>query len=309
MKTYSIRDIERLTGIKAHTLRMWEQRYNLLIPHRTDTNIRYYDDHQLKLLLNVSLLLANGFKISKVSSFSEDQLIEKVKETYRLNESSQSDLSSQIQINGLVIAMLDFDEVKFEKIFSTSILRRGVERTLIEIIFPFLNRMSIMWRIGEMDSGQEHFMYYLIRQKIIVAIDAIPIAPDDAEKFLLFLPEQEYRDIMILLYMYMLKTRDKRIINLGQDLSIQNLNSICEVTQPDVLMTFFTSPSSSIMAQQYLTQLSGMFPDKRILVSGYEDMLRHLKLPNNVRKLVNLKEFIQYLDTEFISELSHRKNA
>ena len=309
MKTYSIRDIERLTGIKAHTLRMWEQRYNLLVPHRTDTNIRYYDDHQLKQLLNVSLLLANGYKISKVSAFSEEELVEKVKETYRLNESSQSDLSSQIQINGLVMAMLDFDEVKFEKIFSTSILRRGVERTLIEIIFPFLNRMSIMWRIGEMDSGQEHFMYYLIRQKIIVAIDAIPIAPDDAEKFLLFLPEQEYRDIMILLYMYLLKTRDKRIINLGQDLSIQNLKSICEVTQPDVLMTFFTSPSSSIMAQQYMTQLSGMFPEKRILVSGYEDMLRHLKLPVNVKKLVNLKEFIQYLDTEFISERSHRKNA
>lgn len=296
MKSYSIRDIEKLTGIKAHTLRMWEQRYSLLSPHRTKTNIRYYDEEHLKLLLNVSLLISRGFKISKISRMSTEDMLERVRETYHQVESEQSDLATQLQINNLVMCMLDFDEVRFEKIFSTNILRRGVEKTLLNIIYPFLDRMSIMWRIGEMDSGQEHFMYYLIRQKVIVAIDALPIAPPNAPKYLLFLPESEYRDLIILMYMYILKLSEKRIINLGQDISIDNLINISNATQPDVLMTFFSYPASQQKVQQYLYRLGRAFPDKKIWVSGSVDFLSKLEHPSHVRIIQSLREFTRNVE-------------
>lgn len=293
MKKYYIRDVEKLTGIKAHTLRMWEQRYNLMTPHRTETNIRYYDEEQLKLLLNVSLLLSNGYKISKISALSSEELLETVRETYQnaQEEETVSDIATKMLINSLVMAMMEYDEVKFEKIFSTSILRRGVENTVLEIIDPFVNRMDIMWRIGDMDNGQQHFMYYLIRQKIIVAIDAIPIAPQNAPKYLLFLPEAEYRDLYILIYMYMLKTHEKRIINLGQDISLEVLKSISEVTEPDVLMTFFSYPASLDKIQQYVYRLSHAFPNKKILAAGTVDFLDKLDSPSNFIHIKSLEEF------------------
>ncbi len=291
MKKYYIRDVEKLTGIKAHTLRVWEQRYNLLTPHRTDTNIRYYDEEQLKLLLNVSLLLANGHKISKICSFSPEELLEKVRNTYQGVENSVSDIATKMQINALVMAMMDYDEVKFEKIFSTSILRRGVENTIIEIIDPFINRMDIMWRMGDMNNGQQHFIYYLIRQKIIVAIDAIPIAPANVQKYLLFLPESEYKDLNILIFMYLLKAYEKRIVNLGQDISLDVLKGISEVTNPDVLMTFFSYPASMDKVQQYIHRLSHAFPDKKILAAGSVDFLDKIEHPGNFVHIQSLKEF------------------
>ena len=166
MAQYSIRDLEKLTGIKAHTIRIWEKRYNAVEPKRTKTNIRYYSDDDLKKLLNISILHRHGVKISKIMQKTDEELghaIEEICETHNETES---------QIEGLVVAMIELDESKFEKLFTNSIIRFGFEKTLLNIIYPFLEKVGILWQVGNIYPAQEHFISNLIRQKLSGAIDS-----------------------------------------------------------------------------------------------------------------------------------------
>ena len=165
MSRYSIKDLEQLSGIKAHTVRVWEQRYKLLNPKRTETNIRYYDDHDLKLILNVALLNDNGIKISKIAKMSVEEM---KAEVLHLTERS---FAYDDQIHSLVLAMIEFNEERFEKIIATNILKIGFEQTMLNVIYPFLSKIGILWQTGSIHPGQEHFISNLVRQKLIVAID------------------------------------------------------------------------------------------------------------------------------------------
>ncbi|MDX5478997.1 MAG: MerR family transcriptional regulator, partial [Cyclobacteriaceae bacterium] len=165
MSTYSIKDLEQLSGIKAHTLRIWEQRYSLLSPKRTDTNIRYYDDEDLKLILNVALLNDNGIKISKIASMSSEEMREQV---VKMTEKS---LTHDDQIHALTICMIEMDEERFDKVLSTNILKIGFEQTMMNIIYPFMSKIGVLWQTGAINPAQEHFISNLVRQKLIVAID------------------------------------------------------------------------------------------------------------------------------------------
>ena len=181
MSTYSIKDLEQLSGIKAHTLRIWEQRYNLLQPKRTDTNIRYYDDDDLKLILNVALLNDNGVKIRQMTSMSGNELREEVK---KLTDRS---LTNDDQIHALTICMIKMDEKRFDKILSTNILKLGFEQTMLNVIYPFMSKIGILWQTGAINPAQANFISNLVRMKLIVAIDGqVPHTGD--KKFLLFLP-------------------------------------------------------------------------------------------------------------------------
>ena len=193
MSTYSIRDLEQLSGIKAHTLRIWEQRYTILSPDRTDTNIRTYGDEDLKRVLNISLLKDHGYKISEIAKFSTDEL------NREIIKISDRQLSYPDQIQALTIAMLDLNEDRFEKIISTNILQSGFESTMINIIYPFLSRIGTLWVTGSIGPAQEHFITNLIRQKIIVAIDGqIGTSTSSGKKYVLFLPEGEFHEISLL---------------------------------------------------------------------------------------------------------------
>ena len=152
MSTYSIKDLEQISGIKAHTIRIWEKRYNIVSPLRTNTNIRFYTDGDLKRLLNVSILNRNGFKISNIVRLSKEEILRSVMET------SISYMNFESQIENLVIAMIDMDEIKFEKTLSNSILKLGFEETVSNIIFPFLEKTGILWQIGTINPAQEHFI-------------------------------------------------------------------------------------------------------------------------------------------------------
>ncbi|MFY7911452.1 MAG: MerR family transcriptional regulator, partial [Emticicia sp.] len=163
MSNYSIKDLEQLSGIKAHTLRIWEQRYNIINPKRTDTNIRTYDDNDLKLVLNIALLKDHDYKISEIAKLSLEELSKEVLAI------SDKQLNYPDQIHALTIAMIDIDEERFEKIMSTNILQFGFENTMINIIYPFLSRIGTLWVTGSIGPAQEHFITNLIRQKIIVA--------------------------------------------------------------------------------------------------------------------------------------------
>ena len=186
---YSIKDLERLSGVKAHTLRIWEQRYGILKPLRSDTNIRYYSSSDLKRILNISLLNNNGVKISKIASLPDDEILNQAQHILN-NYNKETD-----QIDNLVFSMIEMNEVKFEKIISNCVIHFGFENTMEKIVFPFLKQVGNMWQMGIINTVQEHFISHLIRQKLIVGIDGLfeekILKP---KTFLLYLPNKELHE-------------------------------------------------------------------------------------------------------------------
>ncbi|WP_439482128.1 MerR family transcriptional regulator [Cyclobacterium plantarum] len=288
MSNYSIKDLEQLSGIKAHTLRVWEQRYNLLKPKRTDTNIRFYDDEDLKLILNVALLNDNGYKISKIAGMTLENM---KSEILKLTERS---FAYDDQIHSLIITMVELDEERFEKIISTNILKIGFELTMLHIIYPFLSKIGILWQTGSIHPGQEHFISNLVRQKLIVAIDG-QMYTGGGKKFLLFLPEGELHEISLLFSCYLLKSSGHKVIYLGQNTPDEDLNSVYNAHKPDYLVTVITTSPSGEAVQKYLNSLSERFAASEILISGYQIIGQDLNIPANVHVMQYLKDIKDYL--------------
>ena len=290
VSTYSIKDLEQLTGIKAHTLRIWEQRYDFIKPKRTDTNIRYYDDQDLKLILNVSLLKDNGHKISKISRMPYEQMH---KEILKLTEKT---LSYPEQIHALTLAMIDHDEERFEKIMSTIILQLGFEDTMIKVIYPFLIKIGILWQTGSISPSQEHFISNLIRQKIMVAIDGLFVPSSQYnKKYLLFLPEHELHELSLLFSAYLIKSRKNKVIYLGQNTPFNDLIQVYNTRKPDYLLTIMTSYPHIHEVQGYVDKLSETFHNQTILISGRQVIGQDILLRKNIRvlnKLEDLRDFI-----------------
>ncbi len=289
MSTYSIKDLEQLSGIKAHTLRIWEQRYNLLLPKRTDTNIRFYDDADLKLILNVALLNDNGYKISKIAGMSG---VEMKEEVIKLTEKT---LTHDDQINALTICMVEMDEERFDKVLSTNILKIGFEQTMLNIIYPFMSKIGVLWQTGAINPAQEHFISNLIRQKLIVAIDA-QIYKGGGKKFLLYLPEGEHHEISILFAAYLIKLKGHKVIYLGQSTPDDDLGSVYNLHQPEYLMTVITTSPSAENVQEYIDALSERFKNAQIIVSGYQIVGQDIKLPKNVKSLNYIRQVKEYLE-------------
>ena len=265
MSNYSIRDLEQLSGIKAHTLRIWEQRYNIIAPKRTDTNIRLYDDQDLKLVLNISLLKEHGYKISEISKLSLDEMNGEVLAI------ADRKLNYPDQIHALTLSMIDLDEDRFEKIVGTNFLQFGFENTMINIIYPFLSRIGTLWTTGSIGSAQEHFITHLIRQKIIVAIDGQIVKNRlDSKRFTLYLPEGELHEINLLFASYLIRARNHRVIYLGQTLPFQELVFAYEVHKPDYIFTAITSSPANDEIQNYVTRLCKQFPNCHLLLTGYQ---------------------------------------
>ena len=289
MSSYSIKDLEQLSGIKSHTLRIWEQRYNLLTPKRTDTNIRFYDDQDLKLILNVALLNDNGVKISKIASMDSVEIREEV---MKLTERS---LTHDDQIHALTICMIEMDEDRFDKILSTNIIKLGFEQTMMNIIYPFMSKIGVLWQTGAINPGQEHFISNLVRQKLIVAIDG-QISKGGGKKFLLFLPEGELHETSMLFASYLIKNKGHKVIYLGQSTPYDDLLSVYNLHQPDYLLTVITTSPSSEYVQEYLNSLSKRFPNAHILVTGYQIIGQDLVFPANVRLLNYIRDIKEFLE-------------
>ena len=288
MSNYSIRDLEQLSGIKAHTLRIWEQRYNLLNPKRTDTNIRYYDDEDLKHILNVALLNSKGVKISKIAAMSQ---VDISKEIIRLTTQS---LNHEDQIQALTLSMIELDEERFEKVLSTSILKLGFEETVLDVIYPFLTRIGVLWQTGAINPAQEHFISNLIRQKLIVAIDG-QIGKYTGKTFMLFLPEGELHELSLLFSSYLIRKYGHKVIYLGQSTPKQDLISVYKIHQPDYLLTVITSSPTGDDVQKYIAMLAKEFPQSTIYISGLQALDQSLAIPSNVQLLTYAKEIKQVL--------------
>ncbi len=290
---YFIKDIENITGIKAYTLRIWEQRYGMLVPKRTETNIRYYEEDDLKYMMNIAILNANGIKISRIAQMDRDEVQRKTLSISENNSGQQS------QISTLTSAMFDFDEREFNKTLSINILQLGMEQTTTQIIFPFLQHLGVMWLSGTIHIAHEHFITNLIKQRIFVAIDQLNIIPNaNGKKFLLFLPNGENHELSLLLASYLLRANGKNVIYLGTSTPLEDLNKIHKLHNPDYVFCALTNPNSSMPVQVYLNTLSRSWPNTQILVTGSQVVKRRdLKIPENCRVIADPTSFLQFLET------------
>ena len=289
MGKYSIKELEQLSGIKAHTIRIWEKRYAIINPKRTDTNIRFYSDEDLKRIINVSLLNTNGFKISRIAEMSEHEIIQKVLEI------SATKNDNSVHINQLVLAMVNLDEEKFETTLSGFFMRYNFEETITGIVYPFLEKTGVLWQTHNVTPAQEHFISNLIRQKLIVGIDGLPLQTDSPNKVVLFLPENELHEIGLLFYHYLLRKAGYHTIYLGQAVPHVDLKQVYDVYRPQTLVTMITTNLPDATVEEYLQQLSADFPCNQILVSGLQvRALENKRCFDRIQIFDNVLEFSEF---------------
>lgn len=288
MGKYSIKELEHLSGIKAHTIRIWEKRHKIIVPSRTSTNIRTYSDDDLKKIINVSLLNNYGIKISKIAEMSVADMHQ------RILQITERKTDSNLHIDQLIVAMMDMEEEGFEKILGNLILRYGFEKTVTDIIYPFLERIGILWQTQNISPAHEHFISNLIRQKIIVAIDSLPLPAKTSKKVLLFLPEKEMHEIGLLFYHFIIRKAGLRTYYLGQSVPHADLISVFNTHLPDILVTSITTaPPAPI--DGYIHQLAKDFPAVPVLVAGIQVHQLHGAKIKNVQTFNSALELVKYL--------------
>ncbi|MCF8371087.1 MAG: MerR family transcriptional regulator [Bacteroidales bacterium] len=293
MSQYQIRDIEHLSGIKAHTIRIWEKRYSIIEPKRTTTNRRYYDDSDLKRILNISILNRSGYKISKIARLTNARLNDEI---LRLTNESQ-DLESQI--GNLIRAMIDFDQFLFEKIFAKSVMNRGFQETLLKLIYPFFKRTGILWLTENIDPAHEHFISNIVRQKIIAAIDGLPdYRNGNAENFLLFLPESQWHELGLLMCNYLIRKNGHHSIYLGSSLPIASVMKLEKIVSFSTLVTTTSFGKSNQELEEEIRRLASIFNDKTIFVGGLHEEFCLSVVPENIHIIDKLEEFNRYLVQE-----------
>jgi len=290
MIRYSINDLEKITGIKAHTIRIWEKRYRIVEPMRTQTNIRYYSDNDLRRLMNVAILNKYGYKISNIQSMSSDEL-----NTCVINLANQ-DIDNDHQVDNLVMAMIEIDEQRFDKIISSSIIKHGFDYTFENLLYKFLEKIGVLWQVGNVNPAQEHFIAQLIRQKIILAIDGQQEYRNNHKTFLLFLPEHEYHEMALLYLHFLIRKKGHKVIYLGQNVPLINLKDIFEIHQIDYMVTSVASKQPGEAIEEILNELSTLYGDKQILIGGNCLSDKTITLPHNIKSLSSLGAFKDLLD-------------
>ncbi len=291
---YSIKDLEQLSGIKAHTIRAWEQRYNLIEPKRTGTNIRYYVDEHLKLILNIAVLVKSGMRISKVSEMSPEQIRSAVIDAGRYQGNYES------QINAFKIAMLEYDEYLFDSIFNRCLIQFGTDETLTKILGSFIQQVGLLWQAGAISVSNEHFISNLIKQKLFSIIDQtiIPKPSSNSKSFVLYLPAEELHELGLLYLYYHLKKSGHRVIYLGQSVPMEYLKEVSEKTDIDQFISIFTTRPHYEEMDMYFNKVGEMFDpgNYRFFVTGIQ---LNQYTPESKPKHINVCEDIESLKKIF----------
>jgi DNA-binding transcriptional MerR regulator len=289
---YFIKDIETLTGIKANTLRIWEQRYAILEPKRTDTNIRYYEEDDLKYIMNIAVLNSHGFKISKLAGMCREDVQKLTQEHQdKCNEFHHA-------IQSLSRAMTSFDEREFNRVLSIQILNAGMEATIQDVIFPFLNHIGVLWTSGSINVAHEHFVSNLLRQKLYVAIDQLGVmVHPSADRFLLFVPDGDNHDLGLLIASYLLRAHGQHVVFLGKSTPIDDISQIYKVHRSEIMMCSITNSMKYSTTENYVKTVAKMFPDAQFWVTGGQAMgLDESKLPGNCRIFRSIQGFTELIE-------------
>lgn len=289
MNAFTIKDLENLSGIKAHTIRIWEQRYNFLKPQRTTTNIRYYTNDELKMVLNIALLNKYGFKISHIDRMQPDEINNRI-----LSLGDPKAMQERV-VNELVQEMVDLNIDQFEKILTNYIAAKGVERTVLQIIFPFLEKIGILWQTGHIYPGQEHLVTNVIRQKLIVAIEGCIPVTRTGKTFLLFLPEGEHHELGLLFMYYIMKSRGFKIIYLGANVPMHDVEYIIRLKKPDYTFVHLTATCPNFNFERFLKNAELNFQHTPTIISGILTHHYKKKVPQNVQFKKSLTEVTDFL--------------
>jgi DNA-binding transcriptional MerR regulator len=292
MNSFTIKDLANLSGIKAHTLRIWEQRYSFLKPNRTFTNIRYYTNEELKTILNIALLNKYGFKISHIDKMTGQEIKDKIVSLNQLQAQQER------IVNELIQQMIDLDIEAFEKTLNAYIVAKGIERTITQIIFPFLEKIGILWLTNHINPAQEHLVTNIIRQKLISGIEAVQTPLKSSTKMLLFLPEGEYHELGLLFMYFLLKNRGIYVIYLGANVPLKDVEYVVGYKKPDYLYCHLTTVGQNFNFDKFLNNVTMKFKEIPIVFSG--------QLTNTYEKKIHppvvfKKSFAEVMD--FISAL------
>jgi DNA-binding transcriptional MerR regulator len=291
MSSYTIKDLEQISGIKAHTIRIWEQRYGFLQPQRTETNIRTYSADELKVILNVSLLNKYGYKISHINKMSSAEIEDKI---FGLNH---LDAEKERVVNALIKDMVSLDMLSFERQLDNYIAQKGVEKTITEIIFCFLERVGVLWITNHINPAQEHLASNIVRQKIILGIEKLPKMYNNAKLIVLFMPEGEYHEIGLLFVHFLLKSKGYNVDYLGTNVPIVDLKYLTEYKKVDYLYAHITAPTKGFKMNKFMEQLGQINKDIPMILTG--QMMQEYKgsVPGNIRVLQSLSETMGFLSS------------
>lgn len=289
MNAFTIKDLENLSGIKAHTIRIWEQRYSFLNPQRTDTNIRYYSNDELKTVLNISLLNKYGFKISHINRMGADEIKEKI-----LSLSNAQAQQERI-INDLIHCMVDLDMDAFEQTLDNFIQARGIEKSITYIIFPYLERIGILWVTNHINPAQEHLVTNIIRQKLIVGIESTQSHIRINKTALLFLPEAEHHELGLLFMYYLLKSRGVKVLYIGANAPLADVEYVAKLKKPDFLYTHLTSVANHFNFEKFISKVSIRIPSVPFIISGQLTQSYKKKVTSNIHLKRSLPEVMEYI--------------
>lgn len=291
---FSIKDLENLTGIKAHTIRIWEKRYNLLSPKRTETNIRYYDLSDFQKLLNVSYLNNNGYKISKIATLQETKIPEIVRKI-----ASEENLNSHA-INSFKLSMLNFDQVLFYKTYQRLESEMSFRDIFYTIFIPLLTELGLLWQTDTITPAHEHFLTTLIRQKILINTEQIQANSETSNKtFILYLPDNEVHELGLMYINYEIVANGHQSIFLGQSVPLDSLVDITSYYDDITFVSYFTVKPDKEEIGQYIEDIKNKLlvnPHVKFWMLGR--MLNAIdlnKLPANLKPFKSIDDLVKDL--------------
>ena len=290
--TFTIQDFEILTGIKAHTIRIWEKRYNILMPSRINRNVRVYSLSELQKILNISLLYKNNYKISKIAKLSDDLLSEEAKTV------ALSDFSNNYEINSLLLCMYSFDE----NLFQNTYLKLSKKDSFIEIFsntyIPLLNHLGLLWQTNSIKPAHEHFISNLIYQKIALNIAALPnIETTNEPVNVLFLPFGEIHDLGLFFLNYYLKLKGERTVYLGKSIPFDNLFYVNSQIKSITWITYFMLDTTTEEKTMFLDNVEKLVSNNKntsvIVGNIWDDFSKENKNEKIIFK-TSLEDLIAY---------------
>ena len=288
MATHSIRDIAKISGIKAHTIRIWEQRYAIIDPKRTASNIRYYTDEDLKFLMNVAFLNRKGIRISKIAKMSNKDI------AIEVDRLSKTEAEASDHFQNLAMAMLELDEQKISSELNRCFESMGAEETILEVLVPFLEKTSLLCLAGSVNDIQEQFVCCLIRKKILDATSELKLKNLSAKKIILYLSEADQQELYLLFVEYLLLKLNLEVVYLGNMVSINDLKFVDSIHKADYIYTIVAEQHKCFVADDYIKELSQAFSHAHLLVSGVKYTREPNDLPENVTLLEDLTALIDF---------------
>jgi DNA-binding transcriptional MerR regulator len=292
---FSIKDLENLTGIKAHTIRIWEKRYNLLSPNRSDTNIRNYSLSSFQKLLNISYLNNNGLKISKIANLKEEEIPIKVREI-----ASRAKVEDHA-INALKMAMINFDQVLFYSTYNNLLENKTFSEIFYSVFLPLLNEIGLLWQTNTITPAHEHFLSVHMKQKILLNTERLQLLEPkpNSKTFVLFLPDNEIHDIGLLFINYQLRSKGYHTIFLGESVPMDSLSDLLDFFDDVTFVSYFTVYPTENDIPDYINSFNELLLNKEnteLLLLGKK--FKDLEL-NDLPKSVSIFNSIENLIKEY----------